>query len=102
MLRTMLALLVLGVSVAAPLPAFAQNGLGGIIDSVNRLDRNFDAADRNRDGLLSRKEAAAGHVAFVARNFDAIDTAKRGQVSKDDVHAFIQDWLMRRQPAPAE
>ncbi len=101
MSRTILILLVVGTCLVAPWPVFAQSGLGGIVDSVSRLDRNFDAADRNRDGLLSREEAGAGHVAFVTRNFDAIDTAKRGLVSKDDVHAFIQDWLMRSQAAPA-
>ncbi|MHB1058284.1 MAG: EF-hand domain-containing protein [Rhodanobacter sp.] len=97
----MLVVLALGASALAPSSAFAQNGLGGIVDSVSRLDRNFDAADRNRDGLLSKDEAQAGHVAFIARNFDAIDTARRGLVSKDDVHAFIRHWLMQRQPAPA-
>jgi hypothetical protein len=94
-------LLVLVTCAVAPLPAPAQNGLGGFVDSVGKLDRNFEAADKNADGLLSRDEAKAGHVPFIVRNFDAIDTAKRGSVSKDDVHAFIQRSLMRGQPRPA-
>jgi hypothetical protein len=101
MLRTLPILFVFGVCVSAPLPVSAQNGLGSIVDTVSKMDTNFDAADRNRDGLLSKDEAKAGHVAFVVRNFDAIDTTKRGLVSKDDVHAFIRNWLMRRQPTPA-
>jgi hypothetical protein len=101
MLRTMLVLLVFGACVSAPLLASAQNGVGSIADSVDRLDKNFDAADRSHDGLLSKDEAEAGHVAFIAKNFDAIDTSKRGLVSKDDVHAFIKRLLMHGQPARA-
>lgn len=101
MLRTMLILFVFGACVSAPLPASAQNGLGNIVDSVERLDKNFDAADRSHDGLLSKQEAEAGHVAFIAKNFDAIDTSKRGVVSKDDVHAYIRHLLMQGQPASA-
>jgi len=79
----------------------SETGLAGIVDSVSRLDKNFDIADRNRDGLLSRDEANAGHVPFLVRHFDAIDVAKRGLVSKNDLHAFIRRWLMQSQPAPA-
>lgn len=99
MSRTTFMLLVFATCAAAPLTAPAQTGLGGLVDSVSTLDRNFDAADRSRDGLLSKDEAKAGHVPFIARHFDAIDTAKRGLVSKDDVHAFIKRSLMRNQPA---
>ena len=101
MLRTMLILLVFGACVSAPLLAYAQNGVGSIAESVDRLDKNFDAADRSHDGLLSKEEADAGHVAFIAKNFDAIDTSKRGLVSKDDVHAYIRRLLMHGQPASA-
>jgi hypothetical protein len=101
MFRTMLILLVFGACLSAPLRASAQNGVGSIADSVDRLDRNFDAADRSHDGLLSKEEAEAGHVAFIAKNFDAIDTSKRGLVSKDDVHAYIKHLLMHGQPARA-
>jgi len=99
MVRSTVMWLVLAAGILAAGTAGAQNGLGGIADSVSRLDRNIDAADRDRDGRLSREEAEAGHVAFVLRNFDAIDSAGRGSVSKDEVHAFIQGWLMQRQPA---
>jgi hypothetical protein len=97
----MLMLLVFAVCTVAPSPAPAQNGLGVLADKVSVMDRNFDAADRNHDGLLSRDEAKAGHVPFIVSNFDAIDVAKRGLVSKDEVHAFIRRSLMREQPAPA-
>lgn len=101
MLRMFPAVLLLCACVSVSLPASAQTGLAGIVDSVSRLDKNFDIADRNRDGLLSKDEANAGHVPFLVRHFDAIDVAKRGLVSKDDLHAFIRRWLMQSQPAPA-
>jgi hypothetical protein len=84
-----------------PMSAIAQSGLSGISNSVQTLDINFDAADANHDGLLSKDEAKAGHVPFIVKNFDAIDTQHRGLISKDDVHQFIQRALMRSQPAPA-
>ena len=101
MFRTLLILSVFGICLGAPLAASAQSGLGNIVASVDRLDTNFDAADTNHDGLLSKQEAEAGHVPFIVKNFDAIDTAKRGLVSKEEVHAFIEVLLRRRQPAPA-
>lgn len=97
--RTTFMLLAFAVCATTPLTAPAQTGIGSIVDSVSKLDTNFDVADKNHDGLLSKDEAQAGHVPFIARNFDAIDTAKRGQVSKDDLHAFIRRSLMRNQPA---
>ncbi len=97
--RTLLASLMFAACLISPWPATAQTGLGSIVNSVYTLDRNFDAADRNRDGLLSKDEAGAGHVPFIVSNFDAIDTSHRGLVSKDDVHDFIKRLLLHSQPA---
>jgi hypothetical protein len=96
----MLILLVFATCAIAPLPAPAQTGMGRLVDNVDMLDRNFDAADKNRDGQLSKDEAKAGHVPFIVKNFDAIDATGRGLVSKEDVHAFIRRSLMHSQPAP--
>lgn len=99
-LKMTLALLVF--CVAVPLPALAQSGMSGIVNSVAVLDKNFDAADRNHDGLLSKDEAKAGHVPFIVNNFDAIDTQHRGLVSKQEVHDFIGRSLQQRsQPVSA-
>lgn len=85
-----------------PTSLLAQTGLSGITRSVQVLDKNFDVADANHDGKLSRQEAQSGPVAFIARHFDAIDTRHAGLVSKADVHAYIARMLMRSQPkAPA-
>lgn len=101
MSRTLSAGLLLAVCLVVPWPVAAQSGLGGIVESVRVLDKNFDAADRNGDGLLDRDEAKARNVRFIYNNFDAIDTDHRGQVSKDDVHDFIKRMLLRSQPARA-
>ena len=96
-------LVVLAFALYAVLPSFAiaQAGLSGVATSMMTLDRNFDIADRNHDGLLSKDEAKAGHVPFIVKNFDAIDTQHRGLVSKDDVHDFIKKSLGHTPPAPA-
>jgi hypothetical protein len=97
--RAMPILLVFMGCVSFPLAAFPQTGLGRLTTDVYTLDKNFVAADRNHDGLLDKAEAEAGSVPFIVRHFDSIDTRHRGQVSKDEVHAFIKRSLMRTQPA---
>lgn len=89
-------------SLAACLPTalLAQNGMGGIVRGVATLDKNFDIADANHDGKLSKAEAQAGPVAFIAIHFDAIDASRTGLVTKADVHAYIARMLLRSQPAP--
>ncbi|MBE1159091.1 EF-hand domain-containing protein [Dyella acidiphila] len=85
-----------------PLAGMAQTGLNETARSVKALDKNFDAADKNHDGLLTRDEAQTGQVPFIANNFDAIDTHHRGAVSKQDVHAYIAAKLTQSQtPASA-
>ena len=79
---------------------FAQAGLTGITQNVRQLDKNFDIADKNHDGKLSREEAKAGPVPFIAKHFDAIDASRSGFVTKADVHAYIGKALTRSQASP--
>lgn len=97
---TRFALPLLCLAAVLPLASMAQTGLNETARSVKALDKNFDAADKNHDGLLTRQEAEAGQVPFIARHFDAIDGKKRGSVSKQDVHAYIAATLTRHR-APA-
>jgi hypothetical protein len=102
MTRFVRVILVLATLAGLPMTVLAQTGLNEIAQAVKSMDKNFDIADKNRDGLLTRQEAETGPVPFIARNFDAIDTAHRGTVSKKDVHAYIAAMLTRSsQPAPA-
>lgn len=80
-------------------PAQGVTGLNGILKSIDAMDKNFDAADTNHDGLLSKDEAKAGHVPFIVSHFDEIDTQHRGLVSKQEAHAYIMRML--QQPASA-
>lgn len=101
-MRSVCALLALAAGLPAALPA--QQGLNELGRNMKMLDKNFDAADQNHDGMLTRQEAQA--VPFVARNFDAIDAKNRGEVSKQDVHAYVARMLkstsQKNTPAAAE
>ena len=54
-----------------------------------RLRAPFDAAAT--EGLLSREQAAAAGLGFIARNFGAIDRAGRGSIRFEDYKAFLKD-----------
>jgi hypothetical protein len=92
-------LLLLLMLAGTPMTVLAQTGLNEVVRSVHALDVNFDAADKNHDGVLSRQEAA--QVPYIANNFDAIDTQHRGVVSKDDLHRYIAAQLKGAHAAPA-
>jgi hypothetical protein len=78
--------------------AMAQTGLGYLANKADVAMKNFEAADRNHDGLLSKEEAQAGKTPFIAKHFEQIDREHRGQVSKEDVAAYVKSL---RRPAPA-
>jgi hypothetical protein len=77
----------LALAASLPIIASAQIGLNELAHNVKALDKNFDAADANHDGMLNPQEAQA--VPFIATNYDAIDVKNRGSVSKQDVHDYI-------------
>lgn len=77
----------------------AQIGLGNIANQYQNWEKNFDIADRNRDGLLTKQEAQHGPVPFIRAHFDEIDKQHRGVVSKQDVAAYIRSL---QKPAPAK
>ena len=54
-----------------------------------KLRHAFDAADVNRSGSLTRQQADAAGLGFVARHFDAIDRRKSGAVRFDDVKRYL-------------
>jgi len=55
-----------------------------------KLRASFDAADIARRGSITREEAHAARLGFVADNFDAIDEARTGRVSFEDVKRFLR------------
>lgn len=84
-----------------PMVSIAQTGLNQVAKSVRQIDKNFDVADKNRDGKLTRTEAQSGATPFIANHFDAMDTGHKGYVTKTDVHAYIKQNLTRNQPPSA-
>ena len=54
-----------------------------------KLRGRFEAADSSGQGHISRAQAEAAGLGFVARHFDAIDAAGHGSVSWAQVQAFI-------------
>ena len=54
-----------------------------------KLRQAFDEADISRTGSLTREQARAGGLGFVARHFDEIDRQRRGAVRFDDVKRYM-------------
>ena len=54
-----------------------------------KLKRDFDAADASHTGLLTRQQATAAGLGFIAKHFDEIDRQKTGAVGFDDVKRYL-------------
>lgn len=55
-----------------------------------KLRAGFEAADARRAGTLTREQAKAAGLGYVAENFDRIDTRRSGRVSFDDVKLYLR------------
>jgi hypothetical protein len=55
-----------------------------------KLRAGFEAADAHRTGTLTREQAKAAGLGYVAENFDRIDTRRSGRVSFDDVKRYLR------------
>jgi len=100
MRRTVLTTFALAAVLAAG--AHAQSGLGNLTQQAQIANKNFDIADKNKDGVLSREEAQNGPVPFIRAHFDAIDKDHKGTVSKQDVVDYIKSLQQgHHQPAAA-
>jgi hypothetical protein len=58
-------------------------------DVEARLRAPFDAAAR--DGVLTREQAQAAGLGFIARNFDAIDRKGAGAITFEDYKRFLKE-----------
>ena len=70
-------------------PAEAKRGAALQAQVQGELAAAFAAADTAHKGTLTRDEARAGGLGYVAKHFDDIDTTKRGAVSFDDVVRYL-------------
>jgi Ca2+-binding EF-hand superfamily protein len=72
--------------------ASAQNGAGAMLQtSIEQLRKNFIAADKDKDGFLTREEAQAGYTPIAARNFDSIDKTHSGKISEKQIEDYLTD-----------
>jgi hypothetical protein len=55
-----------------------------------KLRDDFARADVHRTGTITREQAGAAGLGFVAQNFDRIDSGKTGAVRFEDLKAFLQ------------
>jgi hypothetical protein len=89
------------IAIASATAAHAQTGLGPIANQYQNATKNFDIADKNKDGLLTKEEAEKGPVPFIRAHFDEIDKNHRGTVSKQDVVDYIKSLQGGQRPAAA-
>ena len=71
----------------SPTPPPAGAALRAAVE--RKLKQAFDEADVARTGSLTREQARAGGLGFVARHFDEIDRQRRGAVRFDDVKRYM-------------
>jgi carboxypeptidase C (cathepsin A) len=57
----------------------------------SRLKESFDEADRGGSGALTREQARAAGLGFVAEHFDAIDQHAAGVVRFEDLLRFLRE-----------
>jgi hypothetical protein len=55
-----------------------------------KLKAGFDAADVEKSGTISREQARAAGLGYIANNFAAIDASRTGRVSFDDVKRYLR------------
>ena len=76
----------------------AMTGLPGLVHaqySKGTYEMRFTKADKNKDGKLSRAEAAAGLTPTVHKDFDKMDANKDGFVTRQE----RDDWMRSQKPA---
>jgi len=56
-----------------------------------KLRAQFDAADVAKAGYLTRAQAQAAGLGYIAENFDAIDRSRAGFVRFEDVKGYLEE-----------
>ena len=69
-------------------PAEPTRGAALRAQVESKLRHEFDRGAR--EGRMSREQARAAGLGFIARNFDAIDAAGRGTISFEDYRRFLE------------
>lgn len=74
---------------AAGVPRLSPSGAALRSQVEARLRAPFDAAARG--GRLTREQAAAAGLGFIARHFDAIDRRREGAIAFEDYKRFLKE-----------
>jgi hypothetical protein len=56
-----------------------------------KLREQFETADIAKTGVLTRAQAQAAGLGYIAENFDAIDRARSGFVRFEDVQRYLEN-----------
>lgn len=60
---------------------------------IARFDEEFNSADKNGDGGLTRNEAESARMNRVTDNFDKLDADKDGKVTRNEIRALVRGKL---------
>jgi Ca2+-binding EF-hand superfamily protein len=55
-----------------------------------KMDEQFQSADTDKDGMLTREEAKAGNLKRILDHFDRFDANKDGKVTREEIRALIR------------
>jgi Ca2+-binding EF-hand superfamily protein len=59
-----------------------------------KFDEQFQAADKDHDGALTKEEAANAGWKHIVENFDRIDADKDGKVTRNEIRAMIRHRVL--------
>ena len=76
---------------AAATPVVPTQGAALRAQVERKLRASFDAAAATTGGTLTREQARAGGLGFIAENFDAMDRGAKGAVTFDDYKRFLKE-----------
>ncbi|MGE5622042.1 MAG: hypothetical protein ACM3WS_02660 [Bacillota bacterium] len=58
-----------------------------------KFDAQFNAADKDGDGALTRPEAQAAGLTRIIENFDRLDADKDGKVTREELRSLVRNRI---------
>ena len=58
-----------------------------------KFDAQFNAADKDSDGALTRAEAQAAGLTRIVDNFDRLDADKDGKVTREELRSLVRNRI---------